>query len=326
MRYQFNFENALKKRIEFIKDIRGLLKIEEELRDFFHTKMMELLGEKQEDWALNYNTLWMKWNKYCSAWAGRIGVMESSQLSLELLDEQDNITIEEAFYIMSGINPNTVINPSGFLNWGLHEIPTLQRLAREDQAQAPLKQGEKYPSFWNIEERLRRLPEYIKLERKFPSDKIKTVDFIKWALPLGYIEPRRAEFYRELKDAPYSENFSRLLYDQLRKNRLIKGEFEEEWRWTEADKSLHWLCVDLHRHKIPKSCHIDDVKDPEWEVFEHYFYYPKDKLQLRKHRPTVVVEGGESVPLDVPKQRTMEKIVEKLLILEGITSGRKEFD
>lgn len=326
MRYQFNFERALKKRIEIIKELKGFLNIELEMREYLHNEMMEFVRQDKNDWALNYNTLWMKWNKYCSAWMGRIGRMETSQLSLELLDEQDEITIEEAFYISLGINPSTLISPSSFLNYGLHEIPTLQRLAREDQAQAPLKQGEKYPSFWNIEERLRRLPEYIKLERKFPSDKIKTVDFIKWALPLGYIEPRRAEFYRELKDAPYSENFSRLLYDQLRSNRLIKGEFEEEWRWTEADKSLHWLCVDLHRHKIPKSCHIDDVKDPEWEVFEHYFYYPKDKLQLRKHRPTVVVEGGESVPLDVPKQRTMEKIVEKLLILEGITSGRKEFD
>ena len=64
----------------------------------------------------------------------------------------------------------------------------------------------------------------------------------------------------------------------------------------------------------------------DWVFFEHYFYYPKDKTPLRKQRPTVLVDGGESVPLDVPKQRTMEKIVEKLLILEGITSGRKEFD
>ena len=324
MRYQFNFEKALKKRIEFIKDIRGLLKIEEELRDFFHTKMMELLGEKQEDWALNYNTLWMKWNKYCSPWAGRIGVMESSQLSLELLDEQDNITIEEAFYIMAGINPNTVINPSGFLNWGLHEIPTLQRLAREDQA--PIKEGEMLPTFWNIEEKLRRHTNYIKLERKFKSDSIKTEDFIKWALPLGYIEPRQAEFYRDTKYSPYDESFSMLLYDELKKARLIEGEHNEEWRWKGADKSLHWLCVDLHRHEIPKSCYIDEIKDPVWDDFEHYFYYPKDKTPLRKQRPTVLVEGGESVPLDVPKQRTMENIVEKLLILEGITSGRKEFD
>lgn len=325
MRYQFNFEKALKKRIEIIKELRGFLEIEEKMTEFLHNEMMKFHEQGNNKFSASCQVQWMRWNKYCNAWMGRIGRMETSQLSLELLDEQDEITIEEAFYIMVGINPDTLINPSGFLNWGLHEIPTLQRIEKEDRP--ALKEGEEYPKpFFGIELRLRRLPEYIKLERKFPSDKIKTEDFIKWALPLGYIEPRQAEFYRDTKYPPYDESFSMLLHDELRKARLIEGEHNEEWRWKGADKSLHWLCVDLHRHEIPKSCYIDEIKDPVWDDFEHYFYYPKDKTPLRKQRPTVLVEGGESVPLDVPKQRTMENIVEKLLIHEGITSGRKEFD
>jgi len=325
MRYQFNFEKALKKRIETIKELRGFLNIEGEMTEFLHTRMIELHKQEEDDWFMNYQALWMQWNKYCTGWMGRIDRMETSQLSLELLDEQDEITIEEAFYITLGINPSTLISPSGLITWGLHEIPTLQRRAKENRP--PLKEEDGCPTFWNIEERLRRLPEYIKLERKFPSDKIKTQEFIdKWALPLGYIEPRQAEFYRDTKYPPYDESFSMLLYEELKKARLIEGEHNEEWRWTGADKSLHWLCVDLHRHKIPKSCHIDDLKDPVWDDFEHYFYYPKDKTPLRKNRPTVIVEDGESVPLDVPRQRHLEKIVEKLLLHEGITSGRKEFD
>ena len=325
MRYQFNFEKALKKRIEIIKELRGFLKIEEKTREIIHNEMMKLVGQDKNDWAMNHHANWMKWSKYCSAWMVRIAAMETSQLSLELLDEQDEITIEEAFYIKLGINPSTLISPSGFITWGLHEIPTLQRFEKEDRP--PLKEGEEYPpTFFGIELRLRRLPEYIKLERKFPSDKIKTEDFIKWALPLGYIEPRQAEFYRDTKYPPYDESFSKLLHEELRKARLIEGEHNQEWRWIGKDKSLHWLCVDLHRHEIPKSTYIDELKDPVWDDFEHYFYYPKDKTPLRKNRPTVIVEDGESVPLDVPRQRHLEKIVEKLLLHEGITSGRKEFD
>ena len=325
MRYQFNFERALKKRIEIITELRGFLEIEGKRTEFLHNEMIKLHEQGNNKFSASYQVQWMRWNKYCTAWMGRIGRMEASQLSLELLDEQDEITIEEAFYIKLGINPSTLISPSGFITWGLHEIPTLQRFEKEDRP--PLKEGEEYPpTFFGIELRLRRLPEYIKLERKFPSDKIKTEDFIKWALSLGDIEPRQAEFYRDTKYPPYDESFSKLLHEELRKARLIEGEHNQEWRWIGKDKSLHWLCVDLHRHEIPKSTYIDELKDPVWDDFEHYFYNPKDKTPLRKNRPTVIVEDGESVPLDVPRQRHLEKIVEKLLLHEGITSGRKEFD
>tara|TARA_Y100000294_G_C8503275_1_gene315734 strand:+ start:94 stop:1071 length:978 start_codon:yes stop_codon:yes gene_type:complete len=325
MRYQFNFEKALKKRIETIKKLRGFLEIEEEMREFLHDEMLKLHKQGDEKLSASYQIQWMRWSKYCSAWAVRICAMETSQLSLELLDEQDEIYIEEGFYITLGINPSTLISPSGFMTWRLQDIPTLKRIEKEDRL--PLKEGEMYPTFWNIEERLRRFPEYIKLERKFPSDKIITQEFIeKWAFPKGYIEPRQAEFYRDTKYPPYDESFSKLLHEELRKDRFIEGEHNEEWRWIKSDNSLSWLCKDLHRHQIPKSYYEDEIKDPVWDDFEHYFYYPKDKYPLRKQRPLTIVEDGESVPMDVPHQRKLEKIVEKLLLHEGITSGRKEFD
>lgn len=252
MRYQFNLERALKKRIETIKQLRGFGNIEEEMKEFLHNKMIELHEQGEKEWSSFYQVQWMRWNKYCNAWMGRIGRMETSQLSLDLLQEQNELTIEEAFFISLGINPDTLINPSSFLNWGLHEIPNLKRLEAEDRPL--LNDSEAYPAFWNIEERLRRFPEYIKLERKWPSDKINTQEFIDWALSLGYIEPRRSEYYREVKDAPYDVGFATLLYEELRKARLIKGEYNEQWRWTSSDNSLAWLCKDLYRHKIPKSC------------------------------------------------------------------------
>ena len=59
MSYQFNFERALKKRIEIIKELKGFLNIELEMREYLLNEMMEFVRQDKNDWALNYNTLWM---------------------------------------------------------------------------------------------------------------------------------------------------------------------------------------------------------------------------------------------------------------------------
>ncbi len=263
-----------------------------------------------------------------SGWT--LKLFKDASFNLNLLELHDALYTHEAFLILRGISPDD-IEYRQIVTWMVGYNP-------DDEGETFY---EAYPEWRAIERQFKnrikgvvvtgRTEGWLGLketenEQWITPSELDKQEFIEWALPLGYIEPRQAEFYRDTKYSPYDESFSMLLYDELKKARLIEGEHNEEWRWKGADKSLHWLCVDLHRHEIPKSCHIDKVKDPVWDDFEHYFYYPKDKTPLKKQRPTVLVEGGESVPLDVPKQRTMEKIVEKLLILEGITSGRKEFD
>ena len=48
MRYQFNFERALKKRIEIIKELQGFLNIELEMREYLHNEMMEFVRQDKK--------------------------------------------------------------------------------------------------------------------------------------------------------------------------------------------------------------------------------------------------------------------------------------
>jgi hypothetical protein len=78
------------------------------------------------------------------------------------------------------------------------------------------------------------------------SGRVKTKPFLNWAYKHKYLRQYEIK-YRDKDNSPYGEKFARVLFDQLTRDGIISGNFDELWRWNEAFgwNSLHWMADEI---------------------------------------------------------------------------------
>jgi hypothetical protein len=81
---------------------------------------------------------------------------------------------------------------------------------------------------------------------KCVSGRVKTKPFLNWAYKHKYLRKYEIK-YRDKNNSPYGEKFARVLFDQLTRDGIISGNFDELWRWNEAFgwNSLHWMADEI---------------------------------------------------------------------------------
>jgi len=291
--YYFPHKTSLKKKREAIKELERLLAIENETKQYF----LDLSAEN--DYYLhNY----IKWEKYTNAWGNRIQTIMDASFRLTILEEYDELRIEEAFCILLGVSPET-LDGVGFLDWSLTELPTLKRLEKENYYSTNRPNHEIVPTFWNIEEGLIRCKEFKKIDRQF-GHTVNTEKFIQWALKIGYIE-EDTHHMRDNRNAPYEEDFSIKLYNELLANDLIRGDFQEKWVWNTNTNTLNFLVRLLHQNQVPRKWHSDNPHTARinWTNIQHYISYSGQRA-LRKATSTV---------LERKEQIAVENVIDKIL-------------
>ena len=223
--------------------------------------------------------------------------IEPIRENLDLLD-YEYIEHDEALCFLLGINANL---PSS--------------LSLSDKKLITVFKYEDDPYDDNVSNFLFKTKENKKLTRKFGTPTINKKEFIEWALEEGYIEEANKEYLRDLDNDPYEKEFSELLYKELRDRNLICGEYYEKWQWQTNYNSLKFLAMDLHRNTLPRIWYAKNpIKFPNWDVFQHYFDYPKRTL-LRQ----LQIVG------DVERQIDIENVVDALIKQVNDPHGRKEF-
>mgnify|MGYP000103030934 CR=1 FL=1 len=227
--------------------------------------------------------IWMAWKQYHQLWNFRLNKLEMARFDLRRVKQTPKINIEEALFVCLGLSP-AVIGDIGFIKNGwYHNFDTKlegsighSKFTLEDKTcetnevvysdikgnKLTLKSGIYDDNGYGVmEQALRTTEQYHLLAENQQlwcvSGRILTKPFLKWAYKNKYLRQYEIK-YRDKNNSPYGEKFARVLYDQLTRDGIISGNFDELWRWNEAFgwNSLHWMAdeikdMGLTPNKIP---------------------------------------------------------------------------
>ncbi len=129
---------------------------------------------------------------------------------------------------------------------------------------------------------------------KCVSGRLFTKKFLKWAFKHEYLSEYEIK-YRDLKDSPYGEKFAKELYDHLKEDEIISGNFDELWTWNEAFgwNSLHWLADEIKKMNL-----TPNKITYQFKAIEKYIDYTGDTELNQHYEPT---------GLEYDKKRWVEK-------------------
>ena len=230
--------------------------------------------------------IWDEWRYYYKLWEFRLNKLESARFDLRRVKQTPKIDIEEALFICLGLSP-AVIGDIGFTsdgNWESydeekHKTMGYRKFTLKDKRLiVPYLDPLKFSDHWGEEQTLTtgiynehgygmmewalRTNEIYHLidsndQLKCTSGRIITKKFLSWALKHKYLNEYEIK-ERNLNDSPYGEKFARVLYDQLIRDGIIHGIFEDMWTWHSSFgwNSLHYLADEIKKdgltpNKIP---------------------------------------------------------------------------
>ena len=252
-----------------------------------HTTSTE---EAPTQWAnyeydLHTSDIWFAWKNYHQLWNFRLNKLEMARFDLRRVKQTPKINIEEALFICLGLSP-AVIGDIGFIKNGwYHNFDTKlegsighSKFTLEDKTceltlgdiqysdiyenNLTLKSGIYDDNGYGMMElALKRSEEYHLLAENQQlwcvSGRILTKPFLNWAYKHKYLNQYEIK-ERNLNDSPYGEKFARVLYDQLIRDGIIHGIFEDMWTWHSSFgwNSLHYLADEIKKdgltpNKIP---------------------------------------------------------------------------
>ena len=186
--------------------------------------------DKQKFWA------WHILNHDKASFKKRHYLVRDASFDLDCLELYSEIYLHEAFLIMLGISPDDM-DRKEFFSWML-SMELLSMIV--DSIPDTLKT--KFEDFkeWNILKRRfgkGKKAEKVSIENgKVTLDTIEidTKEFIEWALKNDIIEEDTAHF-RDGREAPYDESFSKMLHKELLAKYLIRdGKHHHEWVWNKT--------------------------------------------------------------------------------------------
>ena len=223
------------------------------------------------------------WNTYIQLWRPRLSLMMNYSFNLEILNELDSITFEEALFIMLGINPKVLLQ-DGLNNWSIRN-PSYKK----EKGFAPV-----------VEDSIKDFEIYKVLDRKFHQDKITTQEFINWSEANNHIKEDKA-LVRDLNNSPHGEEFAMKLYLALSSEDLISGRFEQLWEWNAPWNLLNELVTRLHQDGHTKT-------RTKYSDIQSYINY-SGKTELRKQYQDDYKPGEKSTsPLDNKLDRVIGKL------------------
>ena len=219
--------------------------------------------------------IWYEWQYYYQLWEFRLNKLEMARFDLRRVKQTPKIDIEEALFICLGLSP-AVIGDIGFTKNGEYEYFNTKlkdtighsKFTLEDKRSSPYHLNPlKYNDHWGEEQTLTtgiynengygmmewalRTNEIYHLidsnvQLKCTSGRIITKKFLPWALKHKYLNEYEIK-ERNLNDSPYGEKFARVLYDQLIRDGIIHGNFEDMWTWHSSFgwNSLHYLADEI---------------------------------------------------------------------------------
>tara|TARA_B110000008_G_scaffold50966_1_gene49939 strand:+ start:181 stop:1392 length:1212 start_codon:yes stop_codon:yes gene_type:complete len=252
-------------------------------------------------WVLN------AWKDYHRLWKFRLNKLERARFDLRRVKQTPKISIEEALFVCLGLSP-AVIGDIGFTkNGSTHYNPKLSKtighskFTLEDTAcemkeelyrdidgnQITIKSGIYDDNGYGMMEDYLRTTEHYHLideneQFKCVSGRIKTKPFLNWAYKHKYLRQYEIK-YRDKDNSPYGEKFARVLFDQLTRDGIISGNFDELWRWNEAFgwNSLHYLADEIKKTEL-----IPNKIPYHFKAIEQYIDYTADTELKDQYEPT----------------------------------------
>jgi len=223
------------------------------------------------------------WNTYIQLWRPRLSLMMNYSFNLEILNELDSITFEEALFIMLGINPKVLLQ-DGLNNWSIRN-PSYEK----EKGFAPI-----------VEDSIKDFEIYKVLDRKFHQERITTQEFIDWTEDINHIK-EDGVLLRDTNKSPHGEEFAMKLYKALLDEGLISGKFKQLWEWNAPLNLLKELAVRLNLTGKTKT--KDLYKDIE------SYIHNTGKTPLRKQYQESYKPGEKSTShLD----NKLDKVIQKL--------------
>jgi hypothetical protein len=281
---------------EFEKDdMPSFTTLAERLRDFDNKKrnrhFVNPKGDKRalyiEDMDNIDNWKRMKWRMETSE--RLLKVFKEASFDLSLLDRHQTLYHHEGFLILLGLCPN--IEKKYIAQWdmnstyfrdkdGVIEKGGLGESARDyDEWKWVEREFKTKKRTLGIEEQ-RHMTEEQRYNHISVPIEINKEQFIEWAKGLGYIKENTA--LRDVEEAPFKVEFSKMLYDQLIEKGCINGDFEGRWIWRKEIGAYSYLVRMLHVNTIPTEYHTENSSSRiKWKNLEHYIDieydgHPKD--------------------------------------------------
>ena len=223
------------------------------------------------------------WNTYIRLWRPRLSLMMNYSFNLEILNELDSITFEEALFIMLGINPKVLLQ-DGLNNWSIRN-PSYEK----EKGFTPV-----------VEDSIKDFEIYKVLDRKFHQQKIMTHEFIDWSKENNHIKEDKV-LLRDLNKSPYGEELAMKIYLALSSEDLISGRFEQLWEWNAKWNLLKELAIKLNLSGITKT------KNLYANITSYINYY--GSTELRKQSQDSYKPGEKSTsPDDIKLDRVIRRL------------------
>ena len=248
-----------------------------------------------------YLTIWKIWYKYEQLWEGRLNKLDVTRFDLRRVTQAPKITIDEALFICLGLSPSVFGTPH------FRPLSLYERTFEMDDIEYQDFEGNTHtintglydekglsPIEWYLQstEEFHLIDENEKF--KCVSGRLFTKKFLKWAFKHEYLSEYEIK-YRDLKDSPYGEKFAKELYDHLKEDEIISGNFDELWTWNEAFgwNSLHWLADEIKKMNL-----TPNKITYQFKAIEKYIDYTGDTELNQHYEPT---------GLEYDKKRWVEK-------------------
>jgi hypothetical protein len=254
---------------------------------------------------------WYWWDRVVKSWTHRLQLIKDASFDLLFLEKfDDKIYIHEAFLILLGISSDEM-DRKEFTVWFNETAPN--KFIDYPQIKA-----------YGLKDNYQEFDEWKELKRRFGKGQkdldieIDTQTFIKWALRLGYIE-EDTHHHRDDMKAPYPEDFTKMLYDLLIEKEMIRGKYDDKWKWLSHWNSLCYLVKELHANQLPMKWHSEHVdrSTVNWTNIIHYVDYPKTGTRLQQHDK----ESRNGVKNQIHIEHVVDKLVRDY---EGDARGRKD--
>ncbi|MDG1166357.1 MAG: hypothetical protein P8I88_03395 [Candidatus Thioglobus sp.] len=287
-------------------DMPSFTSLAERLRDFEHKKKNpHFINPKKDKRALYIEDIynidnWQRMDRRTSTSERLLKVFKEASFDLSLLDRHQTLYQHEGFYILLGLCPD--IEKRYIAQWDMNAT----NFKDEDgfiEKGGLGESGRDYDEWkWVEREFKTKKRQLSRQERSNMSENelhnhivvpidIDKEQFIGWAKGLGYIKENTA--LRDVEEAPFKAEFSKMLYDQLIEKDCINGDLEGKWIWLKETGAYSHLVRMLHVNTIPTEYHTEESSNQiKWANLEHYIHvdykgHPKD---YRTTRQDAVIE------------------------------------
>jgi len=232
---------------------------------------------------------WQSMDRRTSTSERLLKVFKEASFDLSLLDRHQTLYQHEGYYILLGLCPDIEkryivqwdMNATYFRNEdGVIEKGGLGESGRDYDEWKWVEREFKTKKRTLGQEEKRHMTEEQRHNHISVPIEINKEQFIEWAKGLGYIKENTA--LRDVEEAPFKVEFSKMLYDQLIEKGCINGDFEGKWIWRKETGAYSHLVRMLHANQIPTEYHTENSSSRiKWKNLNHYIDveydgHPKD--------------------------------------------------